>query len=137
MSQSSVSPKPSISVAFALVNSSPMTESAARETQQQISTAPSRIETIVENLDTRGVMLKDIMEKMKALVAEKEELLGQLAEQRELAQEQAEVIEELQEQRNHIFMLVVSICAGLFFVIFGHSCCLVMDEMVRRSLVVR
>lgn len=121
MSQSSVSPKPCISAACALVNSSPMTESAARETQQQISTAPSRIETIVENLDTRGVMLKEIMEKMKALVAEKEELLGQLAKQRELAQEQAEVIEELQEQRNHIFMLVVGVCAGLFFVIFGHS----------------
>lgn len=128
VSQSSVSPKPSISVAFALVNSSPMTESAARETQQQqISTASSRIETIVENLDTRGVMLKEIMEKMKALVAEKGELLGQLAKQRELAQEQAEVIEELQEQRNHIFMLVVGVCAGLFFcyfwpfLMFGHG----------------
>lgn len=102
-----------------------MTESAARETQQQISTAPSRIETIVEDL--RGVMLKEIMEKMKALVAEKGELLGQLAKQRELAQEQAEVIEELQEQRNHIFMLVVGVCAGLFFcyfwpfLMFGHG----------------
>lgn len=116
----SLSLNPSISVAFALVNSSSMTESAARETQQ-ISTAPPRIEAIVEDLDTRGVMLKEIMEKMKALVAEKEELLGQLAKQRELAQEQAEVIEELLEQRNHIFTLLVGVCAGLFFVIFGHS----------------
>lgn len=127
MSQSSVSPKPSISVAFALVNSSPMTESAARETQQQISTAPSRIETIVEDLDTRGVMLKEIIEKMKALVAEKGELLRQLAKQRELAQEQAEVIEELQEQENHIFVLVVGVCAVLCFcyfwpfLMFGHG----------------
>ena len=116
-----MSPKPSISVAFALVNSSPMIESAARETQQQLSTTPSRIEAVVEDLETRGVRLKEIMQKMKALVAEKEELLGQLAKQRELAQEQAEVVEELRGQRNDFFMLLVGVCAGLFFVIFGHS----------------
>lgn len=89
-----------------------MIESAARETQQQISTT---------DLETRGVRLREEMEKVRALVAEKEELLGQLAKQRELAQDQAEVIEELRGQRNHFFTLLVGVCAGLFFVIFGHS----------------
>lgn len=116
-----MSPKHSISVAFVLANSTPMIEPVARESQQQTSTAASRIEAFAEDLETRGVRLKEIVEKMKPLVAEKEKLLGQLAKQRELIQEQAGVIEEFRGQRNDFFMLLVGACAGLFFVIFGHS----------------
>lgn len=131
MSESSISPKPSNSVASALVNPPQITESAARETQQ-IPTIPSEIKALVEDLETRGVKLREEMEKVRALVAEKEDLLGQLMQQKELAQEQAKVIEELQGERNHFLMLLISVCAGLFFVIFGHSWYLVVDnKMVR------
>lgn len=62
------------------------------------------------------------MEKgLRALVAEKEELLGQLAKQMELVEDQAEAIENLQEERNHFLMLLLGVCAGLFFVVFGQS----------------
>lgn len=61
------------------------------------------------------------MEKVRALVAEKEELLGQLAKQIELVEDQAKAIENLQEKRNHFLMLLLGVCAGLFFVIFGQS----------------
>lgn len=121
MSESATPPKPSISVAFALVNSSPINESAAREAQQQISTTPLGIEAIVEDLETRGVKLREEIKKVMALVAEKEELVRQLTQQKELVQEQAEVIEKLQGQRTHFLMLLLGGCAGLFFVIFGHS----------------
>lgn len=119
MSESTMSPKPSISIAFALMNSPQNnTESAARETRQQLSTTPLGIEAIVEGLETRGVKLREEIEKVMALVAEKEEQVRQLMQEKELAQEQAE---KLQEQRNHLLMLLVGGCAGLFFVIFGHS----------------
>lgn len=61
------------------------------------------------------------MRKVRALVAEKEKLLGQLAKQTKLIEIQAEAIENLLEERNHFFMLLLGVCAGLFFVIFGHS----------------
>lgn len=61
------------------------------------------------------------MEKVKALVAEREELLGQLAKQVRLVEYQAEAIENLQEERNHFLTLLLGVCAGLFFVIFGQS----------------
>lgn len=120
-----MSPKPSIAVAFALVNS-PTTESTARESHK-ISTAPSGIEAIVvEDLGTHrkmthGLRLREEMEKVAALVADKEELLGQLAKQMELIKDQAQAIENLQEERNHFLMLLLGVCAGLFFVIFGQS----------------
>ena len=116
--ESSMSPRTSISVAFALVNS-PSTESTTRETQQ-ISTTPSGIEA-VEDLVTREFRLGEEMKKVGALVAEKEKLLGQLAKQTKLVERQAEAIENLLEERNHFLMLLLGVCAGLFFVIFGHS----------------
>lgn len=119
-----MSPKP-IAVAFALVNS-PTTESTARESHK-ISTTPSGIEAIVvEDLGTHrtmthGLRLREEMEKVAALVADKEELLGQIAKQMELIKDQAQAIENLQEERNHFLMLLLGVCAGLFFVIFGQS----------------
>lgn len=70
---------------------------------------------------THGLRLREEMEKVAALVADKEELLGQLAKQMELIKDQAQAIENLQEERNHFLMLLLGVCAGLFFVIFGQS----------------
>lgn len=61
------------------------------------------------------------MEKVGALVAEREELLGQLAKQMELVKDQAQAIGNLQDERNHLLTLLLGVCAGLFFVIFGQS----------------
>lgn len=87
----------------------------------QISTTPSGIKAIVEDLGTHGLRLREEVEKVRALVAEKEELLGQLAKQMEMVEDQAQAIENLQEERNHFLMLLLGVCAGLFFVIFGQS----------------
>lgn len=61
------------------------------------------------------------MEKVRALVAEREELLGELAKQMELVESQAQAIENLQDERNHFLTLLLGVCIGLFFVIFGQS----------------
>lgn len=87
----------------------------------QISTLPSGIEAIVENLETDGLRLREEMEKVRALVADKEELLGQLAMQMQLVEDKAQAIRNLQDERNHFLMLLLGVCAGLFFVIFGQS----------------
>lgn len=119
MNESFMSPRPSISVASALVNS-PTTESTARESHQ-IPRITSEIEAIVEDLGTQGLRLREEMGKVRALVAEKEELLGQLAKQMKLVKDQAQAIENLQDERIHFLTLLLGVCAGLFFVIFGQS----------------
>lgn len=70
---------------------------------------------------THALRLREEMENVAALVADKEELLGQLAKQMELINDQAQAIENLQAERNHFLMLLLGVCAGLFFVIFGQS----------------
>lgn len=61
------------------------------------------------------------MDKVRALVADKEELLGQLATQVQLVEDQAQAIRNLQDERNHFLVLLLGVCAGLFFVIFDQS----------------
>lgn len=122
-----MSPKPSVSIASALVNSSLTTESTEARESHQISTITSaKIEAILqEDLGTHGhglgLRLREEMEKFRALVAEREELIGQLAKQIELVESQAQVIENLQDERNHFLALLLGVCIGLFFVIFGQS----------------
>lgn len=110
---------PNISVAFALVNS-PAIESTTQESQQ-MSTIPSEIEAIVEDFETFEFKLREEMEKVRTLIAEKEELLEQLIKQMELIENQVKAIQNLQEERNHFLMLLMGVCAGLFFIIFGYS----------------
>lgn len=66
-----------------------------------------------------AVALVEEREEVRALEVEKEELIGQLVEHRKLAQKQAGVIEKLQGQRNYFLMLLLGVCVGLSFVIFG------------------
>lgn len=119
MNESSMSPESSISDASTLVDF-PTTESTVGESHQ-ISTISSEIEAIVENLETDRLRLRDEVAKVSALVAEKEELLGQLATLLQVVENQVQAIENLQDERNHFLMLLLGVCAGLFFVIFGQS----------------